>query len=201
MHALLKFSRLIDALNEKVGRASIWLVLIVVLISAGNAIVRKAFDTSSNAFLELQWYLFAAIFLLGAGYALLKNEHVRIDVVSGRLSQRTRIWIELFGTLFFLLPMALVILALSWPVFVTALSTGEMSNSAGGLIVWPARLMVPVGFGLLVLQGVSQAIKCVGFLRGHSPDPTLREHRKTAEEELAEAIRKQREQELARGGN
>lgn len=193
MHTLLKLSRLIDSLNRRVGQSIIWLVLVAVLVSAVNASIRKAFNISSNAFLELQWYLFSGIFLFGAAYALQKNEHVRIDVVSGRFSPRTRIWIELFGTLFFLMPMALLVLWLSWPVFVNSYHSNEVSSNAGGLVIWPARLMLPAGFTLLVLQGVSQAIKCIGFLRGLCGDPTARDHRMTPEEELADAIRKQRE--------
>lgn len=197
MQSLLKLSNLIDRVNDLVGKNVIWLVLVAVLVGAVNAVVRKALNISSNAFLELQWYLFSAIFLLGAGYALRLNEHVRIDIVSGLLSVRTRIWMELFGTIFFLMPMALGILYLSWPVFVRSLQSGEISSSAGGLIVWPARLLVPIGFSLLILQGVSQAIKCMGFLRGQCGDPTEKERRLTPEEELAEAIRKQREPHLA----
>lgn len=200
MQALLKFSALVDGVNERVGKAVVWLVLAAVLVSAVNASVRKAFNMSSNAFLELQWYLFSAIFLLGAAYALRRNEHVRIDVVSGYFSKRARIWMELFGSVFFLLPMSLGILFLSWPVFVNSYLSHEMSNSAGGLIVWPARLLVPAGFLLLSLQGVSQAIKCAGFLAGACPDPTEKERKVSSEEELAEAIRRQRAAETAAGG-
>ena len=200
MQALLKFSALVDGVNERVGKAVVWLVLVAVLVSAVNASVRKAFNMSSNAFLELQWYLFSAIFLLGAAYALRRNEHVRIDVVSGYFSKRARVWMELFGSVFFLLPMSLGILFLSWPVFVNSFLSHEMSNSAGGLIVWPARLLVPAGFLLLSLQGVSQAIKCAGFLAGACPDPTEKERKVSSEEELAEAIRRQRAAETAAGG-
>ncbi len=201
MQGLLKFSALVDALNERVGRSVIWLVLVAVLVSAANAAVRKAFNVSSNAYLELQWYLFSAIFLLGAAYALKRNEHVRIDVVSGYFSARARIWVELTGSVLFLLPMTLGVLYLSWPVFVNSYLSHEMSNSAGGLIVWPARLLVPLGFLLLSLQGISQAIKCVGFLAGRCGDPTLKERKLSAEEELAEAIRRERSAATASGGN
>ncbi|MBL8492501.1 MAG: TRAP transporter small permease subunit [Rhodocyclaceae bacterium] len=201
MQGLLKFSALVDALNERVGRSVIWLVLVAVLVSAVNAAVRKAFNVSSNAYLELQWYLFSAIFLLGAAYALKRNEHVRIDVVSGYFSARARICVELTGSVLFLLPMTLGVLYLSWPVFVNSYLSHEMSNSAGGLIVWPARLLVPLGFLLLSLQGISQAIKCVGFLAGRCGDPTLKERKLSAEEELAEAIRRQRSAATASGGN
>lgn len=171
MNFLLSIAKAIDWLNDRVGRAVYWLVLAAVLVSAGNATIRYTLNTSSNAWLEIQWYLFAAVFLLAAGYTLLNNEHIRIDVVIGRFSRRTQAWIDVFGHVFFLLPMALIILWLSWPVFVTAYTTGEMSSDAGGLIRWPARLMIPVGFALLALQGFSQLIKTVAFLMGLAPDP------------------------------
>jgi TRAP-type mannitol/chloroaromatic compound transport system permease small subunit len=189
---LLRLSGLIDALNEHVGRLSYWLILVMVLVSAGNASVRYAFDRSSNAWLEIQWYLFSAVFLLGAGYTLLHNQHVRIDVISGRLSKRARAWIDVLGTLFFLLPMAIAIMWMSWPVFVQSFELHEESSNAGGLIVWPARLMVPVGFLLLVLQGISEFIKRVAFLRGLIPDPSEKDEGPSAEEQLAEALRKER---------
>lgn len=192
MKALLAFSRAIDWLNERVGRLSYWLILVAVLISSGNAVVRYALDTSSNAWLEVQWYLFSAVFLFCAGYTLLHNQHVRIDVVSGKLSKRAQTWIEIFGSLFFLLPMAVLILWLSWPVFVDAYVHHEVSTNAGGLIVWPARLMVPVGFLLLTLQGVSELIKRIAFLRGLIPDPSEKDEGPSAEEQLAEALRKER---------
>jgi TRAP-type mannitol/chloroaromatic compound transport system permease small subunit len=154
--------------------------------------VRKAFDYSSNAFLETQWYLFAAIFLFCAPYTLLHNQHVRIDVVTGRFSPRTQAWIDVFGTVFFLLPMAVLIMWLSWPVFVRSWDINEVSTNAGGLIIWPARLMVPVGFFLLVLQGVSQLIKLVAYLRGVGPDPNEKHEAGEVERKLAEDILKQR---------
>ena len=194
MNALLAASRAIDALNRGIGRSVIWLVLAAVVISAVNAIVRKAFDMSSNAFLETQWYLFSAIFLLCAPYTLLSNEHIRIDVVAGRLSNRTQTWIDVFGTVLFLLPMATVIMVLSWTVFVRSWSINEMSTNAGGLVVWPARLLVPVGFFLLTLQGISQLIKLVAHLRGQGPDPNIKHDPVAAEKELAEAILREREQ-------
>jgi len=171
MTPLLTLSRAIDWLNERVGRAVFWLVLVMVLVSAGNAVSRYALNLSSNAWLELQWYLFAAVFLLCAGYTLLHNEHVRIDVVSSHLSRRTRAWIDVFGTLLFLLPMSICILWLSWPIFLKAWLSGEISSNAGGLIRWPARLLVPVGFLLLTAQGISELIKRIAFLRGLIPDP------------------------------
>ncbi len=192
MSALLRLAQFIDKLNERVGKSVIWLIPVATIISALNAVVRKVLNVSSNAFLELQWYLFAAVFLLCAPYTLQRNEHVRIDVVTGHFSRRTQTWIDIFGTVFFLFPMAILILTLSWPVFMNALNTGEVSNNAGGLILWPARLLVPVGFTLLILQGVSELIKRVGFLQGLCPDPAERKAEKSAEEELAEAIKQQR---------
>jgi len=189
---LLRLSSLIDGLNERVGRLSYWLILVMVLISAGNAVVRYAFNRSSNAWLEIQWYLFSAVFLFCAGYALLHNQHVRIDVISGRMSKRARAWIDILGTLFFLLPMAIAIMWMSWPVFVDAYQHNEVSTNAGGLAVWPGRLMLPVGFFLLILQGISELIKRVAFLRGLIPDPTDKHEGPSLEEQLAEALRKER---------
>ncbi len=174
MKFLLVVSRAIDAINERVGRIVLWLVLAMALVSAGNAVSRYALNLSSNAWLELQWYLFAAVFLLCAGYTLLHNQHIRIDVVSSRLSRRTQVWIDIFGAVFFLLPMSTLIMWLSWPVFVNAWTSSEMSSNAGGLIRWPARLLVPTGFFLLSLQGVSELIKRVAFLLGLIPDPAER---------------------------
>jgi TRAP-type mannitol/chloroaromatic compound transport system permease small subunit len=171
MQVLLAISRGIDALNERVGRVVMWLILAMALLSSLNAAARYIFNRSSNAWLELQWYMFAAVFLLCAGYTLLHNEHIRIDVVSSHLPRRTQVWIDVFGTLFFLLPMALIILVLSWPIFMNAWSSGEMSSNAGGLIRWPARILVPAGFLLLSLQGISELIKRIAFLKGLIPDP------------------------------
>ena len=172
MRILLTISRAIDTVNERVGRVLIWLVLIMVLISAGNATSRYLLNIASNAWLEMQWYLFAAVFLLGAGYTLRHNEHIRIDVISSQLSPRTRIWIDIIGTALFLLPVSLYIMWLSWPIFMNAWTSNEISVNAGGLIRWPARLLVPLGFFLLSLQGVSELIKRVAVLRGLIPDPT-----------------------------
>ncbi len=188
MQALLALSRVIDTLNERIGRAVYWLVLLAVLISAGNAIVRKAFDMSSNAYLEIQWYLFSAVFLLCAGYTLLKNEHIRIDVITGRFSRRTQTWIDVLGTIFFLLPFVALILYESVPWFLRAWQSQEVSPSAGGLILWPAKILVPIGFSLLGLQGLSELIKRIAFLQGLIPDPGEKQVAKTAEEELAEEI-------------
>jgi len=192
VQALLKLSRAIDALSEGVGKATIWLVLVVTLISAANAFVRYTFNYSSNGLLEIQWYLFSAIFLLCAGYTLMRNEHVRIDVISGRFSPRTHAWIDIIGTLFFLAPMAVAVLYLSWPIFINAYLNNEYSSNAGGLIVWPVRALVPIGFSLLILQGVSELIKRVAFLKGLISDPNAKPKAPSAEEELARAIKQQR---------
>ncbi len=189
---LLSLSRAIDALNTRVGHAVYWLVLVAVLISAANAIVRKAFDMSSNAYLEVQWYLFSAVFLLCGGYTLLKNEHIRIDVVVGRFSRRTHAWIDVFGTLFFLLPLVALMLYESWPWFLRTWYSGEISSNAGGLVLWPAKVLVPAGFLLLGLQGLSELIKRVAFLKGLTPDPSENEVKKSIEEELAEEILRER---------
>jgi len=192
VNAMLALSRAIDAITERVGRVVYWLVLIVVLISAANAIVRKLFNYSSNAYLEIQWYLFSVIFLFGAGYTLLRNEHVRIDIISGRLSARAQNWIDVVGIVLFLWPMSFVIMWLSWPLFVDSLARHEVSSNAGGLLIWPARLMMPIGFALLIMQSVSELIKRIAFLRGRIPDPLQKHGGKSAEEELAEEIARQR---------
>lgn len=191
MNLLLRLSGWVDAMTEAVGKIAVWFVLVDVLISASNALMRYTFNYSSNAYLEIQWYVFGLIFLLCAGYTFLHNEHIRIDVVASRFSRRTQIGIDIFGILFFLLPMACLVVSLSWPVFVQAFVSGEMSNSEGGLIVWPARLMIPVGFMLLILQALSELIKRVGFLMGRCPDPTEKKDKTSAEEALAQAIRAQ----------
>ena len=176
MRALLALARLIDETNERVGRAVAWLVLAAVLVSVGNAITRYALNVGSNAWLEAQWYLFAAIFLLAAGWALKRNAHVRIDVLSGRLSARTKAWLDIFGSVFFLMPMALLILYLSWPMFLQSYTGNEVSSDAGGLVRWPVKLLIPVGFALLVLQGVAEIIKRMAFLRG-ATEPDVPESR------------------------
>ncbi|MEG2046014.1 MAG: TRAP transporter small permease subunit [Comamonas sp.] len=194
MQALLKLSRGIDRLNALVGRYVIWLILGATVISAVNAIVRKVLHTSSNAFLEVQWYLFAASFLLAAGYTLLEKEHVKVDVINSKLALRTRVWIDVMGFALFLTPMCLIVLYYGTPFFLQALRTGEMSSNAGGLIRWPVYLMMPLGFGLLLLQGLSELIKRIAFLAGLIDDPTVKVVEKSAEEELAEAIRKAEEE-------
>jgi TRAP-type mannitol/chloroaromatic compound transport system permease small subunit len=171
MHAVLKLSAAIDAVNARVGLALRWLVLAMVLVSAGAAVARYALNIGSNAWVELQWYLFSAVFLLGAGHTLLRNEHVRIDVLSARLPRRAQIWVDVLGLVAFLFPVAAIILVLSWPPFVSSLASGEVSSDAGGLLRWPARLLIPLGFGLLLLQGVSELIKKLAILTGHRPDP------------------------------
>ncbi|BBE73873.1 TRAP transporter small permease subunit [Oharaeibacter diazotrophicus] len=173
MAFLLTISRGIDALNAVLSRAVMWLVLVAILISAGNAVVRKLFSISSNAFLEAQWYLFSAVFLIAAGYALQKGEHVKIDLVYGRLSRRTQIWIEIFGTIFFLLPFCIVTVWLVWPVVADKIATGETSANAGGLPMWPVWILIPAGFIPLGLQGLSELVKRVAFLTGQGPDPAL----------------------------
>lgn len=187
MQLLLKLSGLIDGINERLGKAATWLVLIVVLISAGNAVMRYVINWSSNAYLEIQWYLFSAIFLLCAGYTLLKNEHVRIDIVSSRFTAKTRAWIDIFGIVLFLFPMTYLFITLGWPFFMMSYSGGEMSANAGGLIRWPVKLLLPVGFVLLLLQGISELVKRIAFIKDLIPDPAERGG-KTAEEELAEEI-------------
>jgi len=171
MKPLIAFSRGVDWLNERVGRLVYWCILVTVLVSAANATSRYALNMASNAWLELQWYLYSAVFLFCSGYTLLHNEHIRIDVVSSHLSRRAQVWIDVFGLVLFLLPMSLFIMWLSWPVFMNAYDTGEISVNAGGLIRWPARLMVPIGFFLLSIQGLSELIKRVAFLQGLIPDP------------------------------
>jgi TRAP-type mannitol/chloroaromatic compound transport system permease small subunit len=168
---LLRLARGIDALNERVGRGVMWLVLAAVLISAGNAVVRKAFDRSSNAWLEIQGVLFAAVFLLAAGYTLLHQAHVKVDVLLGRFSRRTQARVECLGLLFFLFPFAAVVIDLSLPLVLRAWVSGEVSSNAGGLIRWPAYALLPAGFALLALQGLSELIKRLAFLSGQGPDP------------------------------
>ena len=171
MSFLLSVSRLIDRVSERIGHLFYWLILATVLISAANAVVRKAINYSSNSLLEIQWYLFSAIFLFLAGYTLMRNEHVRIDVIAHRLSKRTQTWIDIIGTVFFLFPMALLLMWLSWPVFIDAYQRNEISTNAGGLVIWPARLLVPIGFALLLAQGLSELIKRIAVMMGLIPDP------------------------------
>lgn len=192
---------MIDALNSAVGRTVTWLTLIVVLVSATNAVIRKLFNVSSNAWLELQWYLFGAIFLLAAGYTFLKNEHVRVDVLSQRFSSRTQAKIEIFGVLFFLLPACLLVFWLSLPFFYESFILNEQSSNAGGLMRWPVKLLIPVGFALLILGAVSHLIKSIAFLAGQGPDPLARIQERTAEEILADEIREMALAEEAKKAN
>jgi TRAP-type mannitol/chloroaromatic compound transport system permease small subunit len=176
---LLSLSRLIDTLNEWIGKLVMWLVLAAVLISAGNAILRKAFDIGSNAYLEIQWYLFAAVFMLGVGYVFLRNAHVRIDFIASRLSRRTNAIIDCLGIVIFVIPLSVILIDLSWPLFVNAYESGEVSSNAGGLIRWPVILLIPAGFALLLLQSVSELIKRIAFILGvtsepFTPEPGLR---------------------------
>ncbi|QYY26591.1 MULTISPECIES: TRAP transporter small permease subunit [Diaphorobacter] len=193
MQALLSLSRAIDRLNAFVGKYSIWLIFASTFISAANAIVRKAFDTSSNAFLEVQWYLFAWSFLIAAGWTLLNREHVRIDVVNSRLPKKVQVWIDIVGFALFLTPLCITILYLSMPVVIQMYQSGEVSGNPGGLIRWPVWVAIPVGITLLMLQGWSELIKRIAFLRGQGPDPMGKLSDKSAEEELAEALRAEAE--------
>ncbi len=193
MQALLKLSRAIDWLNAQVGKVVIWFIFAATIISALNAIVRKVFNYSSNGFLEVQWYLFAWAFLVAAGYTLLHREHVRIDVLNSRLPKKAQVWIDIIGFAFFLTPLCLLVLWLGVPMLMDKYASGEMSGNPGGLIRWPVWLALPVGFSLLLLQGWSELIKRFAFLRGQGPDPMGRLADQNAEQELAEALRKQAE--------
>lgn len=169
MRTWLKIADGIDRINTRVGANVKWLILAMTVVSALNAVSRKAFSLSSNAFLEAQWYLFAAVFLLAAGYTLQRNAHVRIDLVSSRLSVRTRLWVELAATCLFLFPFAVMVTISSASFFADSVANREISLNAGGLVVWPVKLLIPVGFGLLILQGVGQVIKTAAALRGALP--------------------------------
>ena len=166
MRALITMARIIDRINERLGRIAVWLVLIACAVSAANAVSRYAFDLSSNAWLELQWYLFTAMVLLGAPFVLSVNGHVRVDVLYGRAEPRTRVWIDLLGLIFFLLPVAGLVAYLAWPFFLESFRGNEMSGNAGGLLRWPVKVLLPVGFGMLLLQGVAEIVKRIGYLRG-----------------------------------
>lgn len=173
MNGLLAFSRGIDRLSTVVHKTIMWLSLVAILVSAGNAFTRKFLNLSSNAWLEAQWYLFSAVFLLCAAYTLLKADHVKIDILYGRLQRRTQVWIDILGTILFLFPFCIITVVLVWPVVVDKINSGEMSSNAGGLMMWPVWILIPLGFGLLGLQGLSELIKRIAFLTGHGPDPAL----------------------------
>jgi len=166
MKPLLSLSTAIDALNQRIGVLCDWLVLLACIVSGGNAMVRYAYDSSSNAWLEIQWYMFGVIVMFGASYTLRRNEHVRVDIVYMQLSDRGRLWVDVIGTVLFLMPMCLLLAWLSWPFFMQSWSVGEHSSNAGGLLRWPIKLVMPVGFALVFLQGVSELIKRVAALRG-----------------------------------
>lgn len=192
MNGLLTLSRAIDAVNTRIGRWVAWLVVVAVVISAGNAVIRKVFDTSSNAWLELQWILFSAVFLLCASWTLIANEHIRIDIVNTMFPKRVRDWIDVFGHLFFLLPFTVVMIVTGWPFFLASWRVNEQSVNAGGLAQWPAKFLVPLAFFLLFFQGISELIKRIAVIRGAIPDPyAYREHPAEAEvKELLQAIEK-----------
>ncbi|WP_234193840.1 MULTISPECIES: TRAP transporter small permease subunit [Pseudacidovorax] len=193
MQGLLRLSRTIDWLNAQVGKVVIWLIMASTAISALNALVRYIFNTSSNAFLEVQWYLFAWSFLVAAGFTLLNREHVRIDVLNSRLPKKAQIWIDIVGFALFLTPVCLLVLYYTVPMTMQKFASGEMSGNPGGLIRWPVWLALPIGFTLLLLQGWSELIKRIAFLTGDGPDPTVKPGEKTAEEELAEVLRQRAE--------
>lgn len=172
MAGLLALSRAIDRFNEFIGKAVSWLILLAILVSAVNAVIRKAFNMSSNAWLELQWYLFGAAFLLAAAYTLRQNEHIRIDIIYGMFSRRTQHWIDLFGHVFFLMPFVILMISYFVPYFLLSFHNGEVSSSAGGLVIWPAKGLLLVGFILLGIQGVSEIIKKIAIMRGDMADPT-----------------------------
>lgn len=199
MTLLLKFSRLIDTLTGWIGKLAMWLILATTLISAGNAIIRKLFNTSSNAFLEIQWYLFAAVFMLGSGYAFLRNAHVRIDFISSKFSARGRNWVDVAGIVFFVFPLCYMMATLGWPLFMNALNSGEMSSNAGGLIRWPVFALIPAGFALLALQSVSELIKRLAFLFGQGPD--VLSHEGPSDEELLAQQLLEEEQQRLKGAN
>ncbi len=188
MGALLKLSRLIDTVNEWIGKLTMWLVLAAVIISAGNASLRKAFNIGSNASLEIQWYLFAAVLMLGVGYVMLKNAHVRIDFISSKLSKRTNAIIDAIGIVIFTIPLSIIMINLGWPVFMRAFETGEMSQNAGGLIRWPMWALLPLGFSILLAQASSELIKRIAFITGHTSEPFSVEDGKSDEEKLAEEL-------------
>lgn len=193
MDGLLSLSRLIDRVNEAIGKAVSWLILVAVLVSATNAVVRKVFNTSSNAWLELQWYLFGAAFLLAAAYTLKQNEHIRIDIVYGAFSRRVQHWIDLFGHVMFLMPFVIVMLFFFVPYVANSIRLGEVSTNSGGLVIWPAKTLLLIGFSLLALQGVSEIVKKIAVMRGiiDDPSPVIHSHALAAQE-VAALVEEQR---------
>ncbi|MBL8562173.1 MAG: TRAP transporter small permease subunit [Gemmobacter sp.] len=191
MKSLLAVSSGIDRINEMIGRAVAWLIFVAVLISAGNAIVRKVFNTSSNSWLELQWYLFGAAFLLAAAYTLKQNEHVRIDIVYGLWSRRTQHWIDLFGHVMFLMPFVTLMIWYFVPWVSRSYASGEVSTNAGGLIIWPAKGLLLIGFTQLWFQGLSEIIKKIAVMRGviEDPNPFVSSH--AAAEAEGEALKEE----------
>ena len=181
----MSLSRLIDSFNGKIAEAVSWALLVAVIICAGNALMRYIFNYSSNAWLEIQWYLYAAMFMLASAYTLRRDEHVRIDVIVGRLSKRTQVWIDLLGFLIFLLPICLLILWYGVPYALISIESGEMSSNAGGLIVWPAKILLPLGFALIILQAISEIIKRIAFLTGRSDGREFAKHVTTPQDEIA----------------
>lgn len=173
MNSLLKISNVIDAINERVGSIIKWCILAAVVISTVNALVRKVFNNSSNAWLEAQWYLFAAVFMLGAAYTFLRNEHIRIDIVTSNFSKRTRDWIDVMGHVLFLLPFCWIMIWHGLPFFLRSYSISEASMNAGGLIQWPAKVLIPAGFILLFAQGISELIKRIAIIRGQLEDTSV----------------------------
>ncbi len=198
MSALLSLSRLIDAISLGIGKLIGWLILAATVISAVNAVLRKAFNIGSNSALEIQWYLFAAVFMLGVGYVMLKNDHVRIDFISSRFSKRTNAIIDVIGMVVFTIPLAWIMIDLAWPYFMRAYDSGEMSQNAGGLIRWPVIGLIPLGFAVLLMQTLSELIKRIGFLTGHRDQPFSVERDKSAEEILAEELLAEAEAQAAR---
>ncbi len=170
MALLLSLARAVDAVTERIGRAAAWLVLAAILISAGNAVSRKAFSLSSNAWLEMQWYLFGAVFMLGAAWTLKRNEHIRIDILASRLPKRFRDWLDVVGHALFLIPFAAIHVWLSAPFFMSSFRSWEVSTNVGGLLIWPAKLLILLGFTLLLVQGFSELIKRVAVITGHRDD-------------------------------
>lgn len=188
MNLLLGLSRAIDRFNEVVGKSVGWLILVAILVSAVNAVVRKVFNISSNAWLELQWYLFGAAFLLAAAYTLKQNEHIRIDIIYGLFSRRVQHWIDLLGHVLFLMPFAILMIVYFIPYLGQSYRSGEVSNNAGGLLLWPAKSLLLIGFSLLALQGISEIIKKIAVMRGLIPDPNPFVSHHAAAEHEAEAL-------------